>query len=171
MMTENKVNVVKNKSTTYMLPFVDAQVNFKFKHQILNSYLSFDKGDDIFCILYDWSADPDFLKFEKEMMDHGLYIGHHDYGDKCLYKFRLTRNMGIGKDHFIKGDHSKFAENHKDAIVKYLFGIGAKNALRIVQILNPDDPLTSVPPDMENEVFMNNVKVITLTRDYFSEDN
>ena len=171
MMTETKVNVVRNKSTTYMLPLMNAQVNFKFKHQILNSYLSFHESDDIFCILYNWNADPEFLKFEKEMMDHGLYLGHQDYGEKCLYKFRLTRNMSIGRDHFIKGDHSKFSEIHKDAIVKYLFEMKATNALKIVQILNPNDSAASVPPDMHNEVFMNNVKTITLTRDYFNEGN
>ena len=166
MMTETKVNVVRNKSTTYMLPFVNAQVNFKFKNQILNSYLSFEDNDDIFCILYDWNSNPEFLKFEKDMMDHILFVGHEDYGTKCLYKFCLSRNMGIGKTSFIESKHSEFSEKHKDSIIDYLLEIKAPNIINIRKILDPNDSKVSSPPDMHNEVFVNNVKVIEITSDY-----
>lgn len=167
MKEEFKINVVKNKSTTYMLPFVNEQVNFKFQHQLVNSYLSFVEGDDVFCVMYDWVALPDFLKFEGEMMDHHLYVGHEDYGSKTVYKFRLSRHMKAGRDSFINGKYDEFSQEHKDSIIKHLIDIGATNVQRISDIMSTFAVLSSTPPDMEREVFMNNVKKLTIIPENF----
>ena len=68
MKTEYKINIISNKSRTYFLPIVDEQVNFKFEQNIVNTYLSFEEGDDIFCVMYKWSSDREFLKYEGEIM-------------------------------------------------------------------------------------------------------
>ena len=169
MKEEFKINVVKNKSTTYMLPFVNEQVNFKFRHQLVNSYLSFEKGDDVFCVMYDWSCLEPFLKFEGEMMNHHLYVGHEDYGGTTVYKFRLSRNMKIGRDSFVNGKYGEFSQSHKDSIIKHLIDIGATNVQRIKDILSTFATLTSDPPDMHSEVFMNNVKKLKIITDDFKD--
>lgn len=162
MIDEFKLNMIKNKSTTYMLPFVNVHVDFQFKSQLLNTYLSFIDGDDIFCVMYEWIALPAFLEFEGKMMSHHLYVGHEDYGSKTVYKFRLSGNMKEGREKFIKGDYTKFSENHKTSIMKHLVEINATNKLKIANIMNDLSPITSDAPDMKLEVFSNNIRKLEL---------
>ena len=61
MKDEFKINIVPNKSRTYMLPFLSSQFDFDLADGLLNTYLSFDKEDELFCLLYDWSSDSDCL--------------------------------------------------------------------------------------------------------------
>ena len=53
-----KFDIVQNKSKTYMLPLLMKHVDIKFENFIENTYLSFQDGDDLFCILYKWSSVP-----------------------------------------------------------------------------------------------------------------
>ena len=88
-----KFDIVANKSKTYMLPLLMKHVKIEFENHIQNTYLSFEGEDDIFCILYNWSSIESFLTYEGMLMDHPMYIGHVDYGDKVLYKFQLTHEI------------------------------------------------------------------------------
>lgn len=169
MKTEYKINIVNNKSRTYFLPLVDEQVNFKFDESMLNTYLSCEEGDDIFCVMYRWSSDPEFLRFEGEMMKNHLYVGHSDYGDRVVYKFRLSRLMKIEREKFIKGEYTLFSEENKDLIYHRLIKIGASNHLRIAQILSADEPLSSTPPLMENEILSNHVKTLNFKIESFTD--
>lgn len=162
------INVMPNKSRTYMLPFLAAQFDFEFNQRLVNTYISFDdKQDESFCLLYDWHAGPDFLKFEGLLMKHTLFLSHEDYDDKTLYRFRLSRHMSMGREKFVQGLYTEFSQDHKESIVKYLNDENATNKHRIIEILDPDGELSSTPPDMEKETFSNHVKEITITRDTF----
>ncbi len=168
MKTEFKIEILRNKSTTYMLPFIGEQVGFEMLNHLLNSYLSFEEDDDTFCVLYQWDASPEFRKYEGKLMANHLYVGHEDYGDKVLYKFRLSLNMKKGRDLFIAGKHSEFSDFHKECIIRHLEDdLCAPNTYRIKDILNPDDGLTSVPPDMKKETWSNHVRKIAFKIDDF----
>lgn len=169
MKEEFKVTLVPNKSTTYMLPFVSEQVNFKFNEFLLNSYLSFEEDDELFCVMYRWSSSPEFLKYEHEMMTNHLFVGHADFGDKVVYKFRLSRLMKIGRDAFIKGDYKGFSPEHKELIIKYLESIGATNIGRINLILSEFGSIMGVPPIMKNEVVMENVRTMKIKIETFKD--
>lgn len=164
-----KINVIQNKSRTYMLPFLAEQFPFEMFHGLINTYLSFEEGDDIFCIMYQWSSNPLFLKFEGMMMESHLFLGHEDYGDISIYKFKLARAMQEGKEQFIEGNYVKFSPNHKKSIMDYLNSINASNAGRISQILTEGLPLNSDPPNMENETLSNHVKKIEFKPETFVE--
>ncbi len=171
MKKEFKINIVKNKSKTYLLPFIHQQVNFKFHELMINTYLSFEDGDELFCVMYIWDSSPDFLKFEGEMMNNHLYVGHSDFGNRVVFKFRLSRHMKIGRTAFIEGRYTEFSDDHKESIMSYLSLIGATNNHRIMEILNPNGALSSTPPNMEQEIVMNHVKELTFKIDDFNENN
>lgn len=157
-----EIKVIPNKSTTYMLPFLDSELKLDFKHQLLNSYLSFKEGDSVFCILYNWTSGPEFLKFEGELMENDLFMGHEDYGDKCLYKFRLTNKMHSGRDLFVEGKYSDFSISHKKFIEDYLTDLNVDNIINIILILDPKRLRTSDKPDMYKETFINHLTIISL---------
>lgn len=169
MKKEFKIDIKRNKSTTYMFPLVAAQVPFKYENFILNTYISFEDGDEIFCVLYQWSGDPDFLKYEGELMENHLYVGHCDYGNKVVYKFRLTLAVQRERRRFVTGQYKYFEESSKDLIFKYLSSKRAKNTVRIVEILSRDGKLTSDPPDMEKETLSNHVKELVLNIETFRD--
>ena len=161
MKDEFIIDIIPNKSRTYMLPFLHKQVEFEFKDQILNTYLSVNEEGDMFCVMYDWNATVDFMKFEGKLMKNHLFEGHIDYGGKVVYMFRLSRHMQMGKELFIQGKYTEFSDDHKKSILDYLEDIGANNAMRIAQILSEKAELSSTPPIMENEVLVNHVRTLT----------
>ena len=114
------LNLVKNKSLTYMLPLVDAEINFELDQFLLNCYVSFDEGDEIFCIMYKWSSNQEFLKYEGKLMKHPMYIGHADFGERVVYKFRLTHVMKKGRELFTEGKYKEFSDSHKKCILDYM---------------------------------------------------
>lgn len=169
MKNEFKLNIVPNKSTTYLLPFVIEQFEFNMYPGLKNTYVSFDGNDELFCIMYKWTADPEFLKFESNMMKNHLYVGHQDYGEYSVYKFRLSRNMLTGRELFLKGEYKNFSDAHKDAISVYLDRRGAKNKERIISMLDKNDSLFSTPPIIENEIVINNVQKVKIQRETFKD--
>ena len=169
MRQEFKLNIVPNKSKTYMLPLIAEQFNFNLAQGLVNTYLSFDEKDEVFCLLYKWSSDPAFLKFEGELMKNHLFVGHQDYNKYTVYKFRLSRHMKAERDLMIKGKYKDFSDEHKKAVMNFLENIKAKNKHRIEAILSKHADLTSLAPDIKNETFVKNIKVIEIKRETFKD--
>jgi hypothetical protein len=163
-----KINLLKNKSLTYMLPIIGIEVNFDYYQFLLNSYISFEDGDDIFCIMYEWSSDPGFLKYEGTIMSHPLYLGHADFGEKVVYKFKLTHFMKRARGLFVTGDIKDFSDSNKKAILDYIKKRGFNNFSRIKKILDKEDSVKSDPPQIELETVSKQViKLIINTDDAF----
>lgn len=174
-----KIELKKMKSSTYILPLFDMQINFRFLNLMVGSYMFNNHKDLQFSVLYKFSGKEKFLEFEKEMMEHTLYIGHEDYGEYVLYKFRATEVIQKAIDKYILGKYSELTDNQKEAIVGFASRRGAKNAGRIKKILNKDESIRleleekinvkiepgselSSPPDLSLEVFSDYVTEIEI---------
>lgn len=164
-----KFNIVANKSKTYMLPLLMKHVNIDFENHIQNTYLSFEGDDDIFCILYNWSSIESFLTYEGMLMDHPMYIGHVDYGDKVLYKFQLTHEIRKSRKLFVEGKLKEIQEDHKQLIIDYVNKRGFRNADRIRRIVQTDGDLMSSSPDMESETSQTQINKLIITPDFTYE--
>ena len=139
-MKTSKIEVILNKSLTYFLPIVDAQIDFQHLHLMRNCYLQNGEDED-FCVLYEWNSNQQFTKWEKELMENHLYVGHEDYDGLTLYKFRLSKNMKEARTLFINGKYSMFTTEHKTAIDNFLKKRGASNRAKIMRILRRDESL------------------------------
>ena len=157
-----KITLAKNKSLTYMFPLVNSEIKFKFNQFLLNSYMSFDSGDELFCVMYSWSSNPDFLKYEGKLMEHPMYVGHADFGEKVVYKFRLTHLMKRGRRAFIEGRCKDFTDNHKSIIIEYMRDMGFNNVLRISELLNKNQNAKSAAPDVDLETVSKQVDTIII---------
>ncbi len=177
-----KVNVIPNKSSTYFLPILNMLVNFKFLHLLRNSYVVNNLEEGAFSVLYQWNGKPDFTKYEEELMNHTLFVGHEDYGDYVLYKFKLPENSKKLLRLFIDGKYSEYPDEIKVAIRDFIESRGFMNYDRIYKILNKDEetrkqmekqlgsPIAptaelSSPPDMEAENFSNSLEYINIDND------
>jgi hypothetical protein len=186
-MNETKrINIELNKSSTYLLPALDLQINFEFLYLLRNTYLSFDGKDEYFCVLYEWNKAEEFTSWEGKLMEHTLFYDHIDYDKFVLYRFRLTKNMMDDKKLFVNGKYSLISKSTKDAIEKLLPRRGFTNVSKIRKILLRDDKLRdkmneslgvkidpnhelSSPPDMEKETFINHLEITKPIIEDFSD--
>jgi len=167
-----KVNILRNKSLTYMLPLVDAELKLDFDNYLLNCYVSFEKNDETFCLMYSWSSNPAFLKYEGKLMSHPMYIGHADFGEKVVYKFQLTHVMKLERQLFLEGRYKEFSEKHKKTILDYIKSKGFNNYSRINKILDKNDELKSDAPDSIAECVSDQVSILIINREnIFDESN
>lgn len=161
-----KFDIVPNKSKTYMLPLLMKHVDIDFYNHIQNTYLSFEGEDDMFCILYNWSSIESFLRYEGKIMEHPMYVGHVDYGDKVLYKFNLTHDMKKSRQLFIEGRLKEIPDSHKDLIIKHVNDRGFRNADRIRRIVQTDGDLSSAPPNMDSETSQTQINQLIIKPDF-----
>ena len=180
MIDKWKIDFKPMKSSTYLLPILDMRLNFKFFDRLVGSYMFNNIKDLQFSVLYKFSGKVEYTEFEKEMMTHVLYLGHEDYGEYVLYKFRLTEDMQKTVDKYLRGMYSQFPTEHKDAIQDFLKRRGFSNADRIRMILDRDPSIRkeideklgvtldksaelSEAPNASLEVFDQYVKKIKIT--------
>ena len=99
-------------------------------------------------------------------MDHPMYIGHVDYGDKVLYKFQLTHEIRKSRDLFVKGKLKEISEEHKQLIIKYVNDRGFRNADRIRRIVETNGDLISGAPDMNSETSQTQINQLIIKPDF-----
>jgi hypothetical protein len=173
-----RLNIVPTKSSTYFLPILDSLINFKFIHLLQNSYVMNDEKEGCFSVLYKWNGKPEFTEWEKNLMENHLFVGHEDYDEYVLYKFKLPKNSQDILKLFVEGKYSKYPDHSKEAIKSFLEKRGFLNADKIFRIMNLDENLRlqmqrdsgsiiqkgqelSAPPDMNSENFLNSVKFLS----------
>lgn len=166
-----KFNLVKNKSLTYIMPLINEQINLEKDGFLVNSYISYKDNDDIFCLMYKWSSDPDFLKYEGKLMSNHLYVGHADFGEKVVYKFELTHTMKRCRDLFIEGKYKDFSDNHKKVILDYIKKKGYNNVTKITNILDKNNSIKSDPPNIDLETVNKQISKSIIKTEPFYESN
>jgi|VirMetMinimDraft_7_1064189.scaffolds.fasta_scaffold28989_3 hypothetical protein len=161
-----KINISKNKSLTYMLPLLHSKVNFDLFQFLENTYVSFADGDELFCVMYNWSSNQQFLKYEGRLMEDPLYVGHADFGEHVVYKFKLTLEMKKAREKFVKGEYKDYTDKQKLEILDYIKSRGFSNSKRISDILDKGVPdVVSAPPNHEDEVVENHIDILTVKLD------
>tara|TARA_B100000768_G_C11219305_1_gene349735 strand:- start:103 stop:699 length:597 start_codon:yes stop_codon:yes gene_type:complete len=167
------------KSSTYMLPILDEQIDFEFLPLMVGSYIYNNRDDKEFSVLYKFKGSEKFTEFEKRMMDHVLFIGHEDYGEYVLYKFRLTAVMQKALDLLLDGKYSLLTLEQKNCIESMCKRRGFSNYRRIRMILDKHESIKlelefrlkckiswdaelSSPIDPELEYFSDRVKKIEI---------
>jgi len=173
-----RLNIVPTKSSTYFLPILDSLINFKFLHLLQNSYVMNSIEEGYFSVLYKWNGKPEFTEWESELMEHHLFVGHEDYDEYVLYKFKLPKNSQEILKLFIHGKYSKYPDSSKNDVKSFIEKRGFVNAEKIFKIMNLDETLRlqmqkdsgvpipigselSTPPDINSENFLNSVKFLS----------
>jgi hypothetical protein len=131
-----------------------------------------------FSVLYKWNGKPEFTEWEAQLMEHHLFVGHEDYDELVLYKFKLPKNAQETLKLFMEGKYSSYTDQSKQAVKSFLEKRGFLNAERIFRIMNLDEDIRlqmqrdtqttipkgselSTPPDLNLENFLNSVKFLS----------
>lgn len=157
-----RIDIKTTMSSIYFLPFLNEEVRFKFLDSLKNSYIRNNNEDKEFCVLYKFSASKAFLKYEEEILDNTLCIGHEDYDEYVLYKFKITDDMYIKMDRLIKGTLLNLSNEDKRTVVRFARRRLLDSTDLIKQRLEGQFVISKL--DMDDELFFSHVssaKVIT----------
>ena len=174
-----KINLKTGKSSTYILPLFDQIIKFKHLNFMIGSFLYNNKDDKSFSVLYKFSGKEFFSEYEHQIMNHHLFIGHEDYDEYVLWKFKVPRIIAPIIELFIQGKYSEFPIEAKDSIESFIEKRGFNNSKRVRMILDKHKdmreelstklkakiPITnelSEAPNLERENFSNNVEKIII---------
>jgi hypothetical protein len=147
-------------SATYFLPFLNEVIDFKRLDNLQNSYIHNNEEEKVFCVLYKFSGEKDFVEFEEKILNHELCLGHEDYEEYVLYKFKIPDDVCKKLDILMNNNTSKgliaMSEDDKRIIVRFARRRLLPNVELIRQRL--DGVFSIGDLDMFNETFSNKVK-------------
>jgi len=139
-----EIDVKVNKSLFYILPILDKFINLEFIDLLQNTYIHNNDKDKEFSVLYKFSGTKEYLKFEEKLCQNELFLGHEDYDEYVLYKFKLPQSVLESKHRLVnrmvyhnpnssKKSILDFAKRrgfkNTDVFDKYLFGAVQVSAL------------------------------------------
>jgi hypothetical protein len=158
-----------NKSKSYLVPLLDAEVKVEYPKLLINSYIS----DYTISLLYEYSSATTltsvgrvgFPVYEDYLVNHVNFLDKLDLnvGDKAcvLYTFLFPSMYFNEYDDFCKGRFSEFSEDAKSRILRFLqrnYPSQGAVVLNIKQVLYKDESLrkrlsetfnTPIPPELE----------------------
>jgi hypothetical protein len=112
----------KTKSTLLIMPMLGGNKHLYFYNQhLINCFLGTKKeGEGSITLLYRWSKDPLFLKFEGAIKQFRNFVKTTDVSKEfVLYKFDIPIKYKKDYKTFIKGKYSELSNNYKNQILKF----------------------------------------------------
>tara|TARA_Y100000401_G_scaffold115611_1_gene119634 strand:- start:1164 stop:1910 length:747 start_codon:yes stop_codon:yes gene_type:complete len=112
----------KTKSTLLIMPMLGSNKKLFFYNNFLINCFVGTKEDGIgsIVLLYRWSKDPRFLKFEAALKQFRNFIGFKDISDNfILFEFKVPTKYKKDYKTFIDGKYSKLSTQYKNQILKF----------------------------------------------------
>lgn len=186
-----KLEIVRNKSLTYILPVFGLFVPISFFRLLKNTYLWYDDfKEESFCLLYKFDgrvkgemrSRQGFTVYEEKTLKRSKYFnGSVDYGEHVVFQFLLPDEMFDLRNLFIEGMYSKFSDDHKRTILEFILRYYGPNEQELIRRIFDKDirlreelmdklgPKTVLPleaelssiPDEKNELFLNSLVIKT----------
>jgi hypothetical protein len=109
----------KTKSTLLIMPMLGSSKKLFFYNNFLVNCFVGTKEESI-VLLYRWSKDPRFLKFEAALKQFRNFIEFKDISkDFILFKFKVPTKYKKDYKTFIDGKYSKLSNRYKSQILKF----------------------------------------------------
>ena len=111
----------RNKSSLFLLPMLGGDRHLYFWNQLfLNAFISTEKEEECIALLYRFSANPLFLKFEKALTQFKTFIRKEDPNDGfVLFVFNVPPEHKTNYIKFITGKYSEFSKLYKVNLLEF----------------------------------------------------
>ena len=112
----------KTKSTLLIMPMLGSSKKlFFYNNFLVNCFVGTkEEGEGSIVLLYRWSKDPRFLKFEAALKQFRNFIEFKDMSkDFILFKFKVPTKYKKDYKTFIDGKYSKLSNQYKNQILKF----------------------------------------------------
>ena len=111
----------RTKSSIFLLPMFGGTRNlFMWNQLFMNCFLIKEEEKHYMQLLYRFSGDPLFLKFEQTLTKFKSFVRKEDPDDGfVLFTFRIPNRQQKNYEKFIKGQYSKFSKLYKMSLLEF----------------------------------------------------
>ena len=111
----------QTKSSLFVLPMLGGEKNLFFYNNLLvNCFIGIPDHEGCIALLYRWSGDPLFLKFEKAIKQFRNYVDSCDISSELvMFIFDVPKKHVKNYKKFIDGKYSKLSDEYKTKILKF----------------------------------------------------
>ena len=111
----------RTKSSTFIFPMLTGNRRlFLWKSLFVNCFLHTEEDKNCISLLYRWSSDPVFLKFEKALSKFKSFKRRYDPSPNyVMFVFDIPKKYKKEYQLFLKGKYSKFSQDYKLHILNF----------------------------------------------------
>lgn len=111
----------RTKSSTFLLPMLGGHKDLYFWNVLLlNCFIATTEDKDCIALLYRWSSDPLYLKFEKALTKFRSFKRRYDPSPDCvMFIFNVPKKSLRNYIKFINGKYSKMSKQYKFNVLEF----------------------------------------------------
>jgi len=111
----------RNKISTYILPMLgEKKAMFFWDTLFMNAFIGYKDERNVICLLFRFSGDPLFLKFEKAVKQFSYYKEMIDFDTyHVLFVFNVPKEHMRNWNKLKKGKYSELSIKYKDRILSF----------------------------------------------------
>ena len=111
----------RNKSSMFVLPMLGGSRHlFMYNSQLLNAFIGFNDHVDCIVLLYRWSGDPLFAKFENALKQFQSFIISYDPDPyHVIFVFKIPTDHEEDYKKFLIGKYSELSDIFKLKIIDF----------------------------------------------------
>jgi len=105
----------RTKSSMFIMPMLGGHRELFFWNKLfVNCFIATEKDEDCIALLYRWSSDPLYVKFEKALSKFRTFKRRYDPNSNyVMFVFDIPKKHVRNYKKFIKGQYSRFSQNYK----------------------------------------------------------
>tara|TARA_R110000744_G_scaffold272029_1_gene385082 strand:- start:368 stop:1126 length:759 start_codon:yes stop_codon:yes gene_type:complete len=111
----------RTKASIFLLPMLGGSRRlYLWNTLLLNCFIATEEDKDCIALLYRWSSDTLFLKFEKALSKFKSFKRRYDPTPNCvMFVFNVPKLQQRNYNKFIKGKYSKISSAYKIQLLEF----------------------------------------------------
>jgi len=111
----------RTKASLFVLPMLPGQrATYFFDRNMINCFIGTDRHENVIALLYRFSGDVEFVRFEKTLKELDCFIESSDPTNRTvLYVFSVPEKHKHDYQMFLEGKYSKFDPDYKTRILRF----------------------------------------------------
>tara|TARA_R110000744_G_scaffold28831_1_gene69157 strand:- start:44 stop:802 length:759 start_codon:yes stop_codon:yes gene_type:complete len=117
-----RIHIAKRtKSSNFIMPMLSGTRELYFWNKLfVNAFIKTPEDDDCIALLYRWSSNPLYVKFEKALSQFKNFRRRYDPSpDYVMFVFDIPKRCIRNYNRFINGKYSKFSKEYKIDILDF----------------------------------------------------
>jgi hypothetical protein len=111
----------RTKSSTFVMPMLSGTKDLYFWNRLfVNCFIATEEDKNCIALLYRWSSDPLFIKFEKALSKFSIFKRKYDPSPNyVMFIFDVPKKHLRNYKKFLKGQYSKFSTSYKGVLLDF----------------------------------------------------
>ena len=111
----------RTKSSMFVMPMLGGNKELYFWNKLfVNCFIATEEDEDCIALLYRWSSDPLYIKFEKALSKFAFFRRRYDPNPNyVMFVFNVPKKHVRNYKKFIRGQYSRFSQNYKLQVLDF----------------------------------------------------